>query len=200
MNRPGSGAGDPKAARETAWRGYLLLVAAGDQSALAAFYDESSQLVYSLVLRVLGDVADAEEVAMDVYTQVWKSAGTYDDSRGNVTAWLMTLARNRAIDRLRSRNTRLQKEAPLPEAFDFPASSISPERETQETQRRRRVAAALQTLSPEQREVVQLAFFSGLTHSELATRLQQPLGTVKTRIRMGMMKLREQLEPLSLAY
>jgi RNA polymerase sigma-70 factor (ECF subfamily) len=78
--------------------------------------------------------------------------------------------------------------------FDVPSAAMSPERETEQTQRRRRVAAALRTLTPEQREVVQLAFFSGFTHTELAARLQQPLGTVKTRIRMGMMKLREQLE------
>jgi RNA polymerase sigma-70 factor (ECF subfamily) len=190
-------AGDLKAVREAAWRAYLRRSAAGDQVGLASLYDESSQLVYSVILRVLGDVADAEEVTMDVYTQVWKSAATYDGSRGSVTGWLITLARNRAIDRLRSRNSRLQKETPLPELCDVPSAAMSPERETEQTQRRRRVAAALRTLTPEQREVVQLAFFSGFTHTELAARLQQPLGTVKTRIRMGMMKLREQLEPLS---
>ena len=189
--------GDLKAIREAAWRAYLGRSAAGDQAALAALYDESSQLVYSVILRLLGDVADAEEVTMDVYTQVWKSAATYDSSRGSVTGWLITLARNRAIDRLRARSSRLRRETPLQELFDVPSGAMSPERETEATQRRRRIAAALRTLTPEQREAVQLAFFSGFSHTELAERLQQPLGTVKTRIRMGMMKLREQLEPLS---
>ena len=187
----------PKAAREALWRDYLGRSAGGDQSALAALYDESSQLVYSVVLRVLGDVADAEEVTMDVYTQVWRSAAGYDGSRGTVTAWLITLARSRAIDRLRSRSSRLQNETAFPETFDLPSAGLSPERQTEDMQTRRRVTAALQTLPPEQREVVRLAFFAGLTHSELAARLQQPLGTVKTRLRMGMMKLREQLTPLS---
>lgn len=186
-----------KAAREALWRDYLSRCAAGDQNALAAFYDESSQLVYSMVLRLLGNAADAEEVTMDVYTQVWRNAASYEDSRGAVTTWLITLTRSRAIDRLRSRSGRLQNETAFPETFDLPSGGISPERQSEETQRRRRVIAAVQTLPPEQREVVRLAFFGGLTHSELAVRLQQPLGTVKTRLRTGMMKLREQLTPLS---
>src|SRR5437588_5889650 len=131
MTWSSGGASDPKAARETAWRSYLTRSAAGDQTALSALYDETGQLVYSVILRVLGDVADAEEVAMDVYTQVWKSAATYDGSRGSVTAWLITLARNRAIDRLRSRSMRLQMETHFPETFDFPAAGISPERATE---------------------------------------------------------------------
>jgi RNA polymerase sigma-70 factor (ECF subfamily) len=185
----------PKAAREALWRDYLSRTAAGDQSALAALYDDSCHLVYSVVLRVVGDVADAEEVTMDVYTQVWRSAAAYDGSRGSVTSWLITLARSRAIDRLRSRSSRRQNETLFPETFDLPSSGLSPERQSEATQTRRRVTAALQSLSPEQREVVRLAFFAGLTHSELAARLQQPLGTVKTRLRTGMMKLRQQLTP-----
>jgi len=192
-----SGSAPSKASQEALWRDYLGRSAAGDQTALAALYDESCRLVYSVVLRLLGDVADAEEVTMDVYTQVWRSAAAYDGSRGTVTAWLITLARSRAIDRVRSRSGRLQNETAFPETFDVPSEGISPERHTEEMQRRRRVTAALQTLPPEQREVVRLAFFGGLTHSELAARLQQPLGTVKTRLRTGMMKLREQLTPLS---
>lgn len=187
----------PRTAREVLWRDYLGRSAAGDQTALAALYDESSQLVYSVALRLLGDVADAEEVTMDVYTQVWRSAAAYDGSRGTVTAWLIMLARSRAIDRVRSRSSRLQNETVFPETFDLPSGGPTPEHQSEQTQRRRHVTAALQTLPPEQREVVRLAFFAGLTHSELAARLQQPLGTVKTRLRMGMMKLREQLTPLS---
>jgi RNA polymerase sigma-70 factor (ECF subfamily) len=187
----------PRARQDFTWRGYVNQSAKGDQSALASLYDESSSLVYSVALRVLGDVADAEEVTLDVYTQVWKTAATYDGSRGSVTAWLVTLARSRAIDRCRARTSRQSRETALPETFDFPSPGPTPERETVEAQRRLRIAAAMAALPSEQREVLQLAFFSGLTHSELAERLQQPLGTVKTRIRMGMMKLREQLEPLA---
>jgi RNA polymerase sigma-70 factor, ECF subfamily len=183
--------------REVEWRSYVTQCASGDHSALAELYDESSSLVYSVALRILGDAADAEEVTMDVYTQIWKRAAAYEESRGTVTTWLVTLARSRAIDRARSRSGRLQKEIAIPESFDLPAGEASPERHTEETQRRRHVLAALETLPPDQREVVRLAFYGGLTHSELAARLEQPLGTVKTRLRTGMMKLREQLTPLS---
>src|SRR5579872_1159684 len=162
-----------KATRDALWRGYVSRCAAGDQHSLAALYDESGQLVYSVVLRLLGDVADAEEVTMDVYTQVWRSAAAYEDSRGTVTSWLITLARSRAIDRIRSRSGRRQNETALPESFDLPSGGLSPEGQSEEAQRRTRVIAALQTLPPEQREVVRLAFFAGLTHSELATRLKQ---------------------------
>ena len=186
-----------RGAREALWRDYLSRCASGDQSALTALYEESSSLVYSVALRLLGDAADAEEVTMDVYTQVWRHAANYEDARGSVTAWLITLARSRAIDRVRSRSGRLQKETALPDTFDLPAEGASPERHTEETQRRRHVMRALETLPPEQREVVRLAFYAGLTHSELAARLQQPLGTVKTRLRIGMTKLREQLTPLT---
>ena len=190
--------GSPRSARETLWRDYLSHCASGDQSALTALYDESGSLVYSVAFRLLGDAADAEEVTMDVYTQVWRNAANnYEDSRGSVASWLITLARSRAIDRIRSRSGRLQKETALPETFDLPSEGVSPERHTEQTQRRRQVMRALESLPPEQREVVRLAFYGGLTHSELATHLGQPLGTIKTRLRIGMMKLREQLTALA---
>jgi RNA polymerase sigma-70 factor (ECF subfamily) len=156
-------------------------------------YDGTHPLVYGLALRILGDVADAEEVALDVYTQVWRTAGNFDPRRGSVSAWLVTLARSRAIDRLRSAAARRQREESRPELPEAPAAARSPEEASLLGQRRVRVRAALARLLPEQREAIELAFFSGLTHSELAARLGQPLGTVKTRIRLGMMKLRELL-------
>jgi len=167
--------------------------------ALASLYDESSKLVYAIALRLLGQAADAEEVTLDVYAQVWRTAATYRSERGSVTAWLTTLARSRALDRARSRVSRARFEEPMMEVTEMKAEAdeASPEMKTAAAQRRRHVLSALATLSPEQREAVQLAFFSDLTHSELAEKLQQPLGTVKTRIRLGMMKLREQLEHLS---
>ena len=191
------GVSSPRAAQEAAWRGFIARCAERDQAGMSALYDESASLVYSLALRMVGNPADAEEVTMDVYQQVWRRAASYDGSRGTVASWLVTLARSRAIDRVRSQANRRQKEQPLPEILDLAAAGLSPERETAETQRKRRIAAALASLSPEQREALNLAFFSGLTHQEVAERLGQPLGTVKTRIRLGMMKLKEQLEPFA---
>jgi RNA polymerase sigma-70 factor, ECF subfamily len=184
--------------KDAHWRVYLARIADGEQPALGSLYDESSSLIYSMVLRVLGNVADAEEVTMDVYTQVWKGAAGYDASRGSVTAWLVTLARSRAIDRVRSRSSRARKETALPETYDAPSLGHSPEQETEDVLRRDQVMTALATLPADQRQVVELAFYSGLTHSELAERLGQPLGTVKTRIRAGMSRLREQLAGIAI--
>jgi RNA polymerase sigma-70 factor (ECF subfamily) len=160
-------------------------------------YDESSSLTYSVAMRLLGHAADAEEVTLDVYTQVWRTAATHDRSRGSVPSWLLTLARSRAIDRIRSRANRVQREQPILEFTSFEAATASPEQEIAFSQRSQRVGAALATLSPEQNEALQLAFFSDLSHRELANRLGQLLGTVKSRIRSGMMKLRMELEPLA---
>jgi RNA polymerase sigma-70 factor, ECF subfamily len=184
----------PRAMRESAWKEYVGRAAGGDQSGLAALYDESNSLVYSVALRMLGHREDAEEVTLDVYTQVWRTAANYDPSRGTVAAWLVTQARSRAIDRMRARGGRMEREQPMVKFFDLEVDAPSPEQESEAGQRRRRLLAALATLAPEQREVIQLAFFSDLTHGELASQLGQPLGTVKSRIRLGMIKLREQLE------
>jgi RNA polymerase sigma-70 factor, ECF subfamily len=184
----------PRAMLESAWKEFVGRAAGGDQSGLAALYDESSSLVYSVALRMLGHREDAEEVTLDVYTQVWRTAASYDPSRGTVAAWLITLARSRAVDRMRARGSRMEREQPMVKFFDLEVDAPSPEQESEAGQRRRRLLAALATLAPEQREVIQLAFFSDLTHGELASQLGQPLGTVKSRIRLGMIKLREQLE------
>ena len=167
--------------------------ATGEEQALATFYDQTSHLVYGLALRILEDTADAEEVTLDVYTQVWRSARDFDPRRGNATAWLIMLTRSRAIDRLRSSAGRKEREEPLEWVPDIPSSAECPEQASVLSQRQRWVRAALEALPPEQREAIELAFFSGLSHAELAAKLGQPLGTVKTRIRLGMMKLRELL-------
>jgi RNA polymerase sigma-70 factor (ECF subfamily) len=171
-------------------------VATGDQAALAALYDTTNRLVYGLVLRVLGDASSAEEVLLDVYTQVWRQAASYDINRGGPLAWLTTIARSRAIDRLRSGWQDQQRKEPLDALGDAPAAAASPEEMTVASERQRFVREALSSLTPEQREVIELAYYSGLSHSEIATKLNQPLGTVKTRTRLGMMKLREALGPL----
>ena len=188
-----------RSAREAAWHGHVRRCAEGDQSALGTLYDESSQHVYGVALSVLRDTADAEEVTLDVYSQVWRSAAVYSSQRGSVVAWLLTLARSRAIDRLRSRATRQKREEPIDDSpRSFHTGDASPEDSASASQTRLRIQQALDRLPPDQREAVELAYFSGMSHSELAAHLGQPLGTVKTRIRMGMMKLREELTGLSL--
>jgi RNA polymerase sigma-70 factor, ECF subfamily len=160
---------------------------------LAAFYDQSSRYVFGIAQRMLGSREDAEEVALDVYKQIWRGPRGYDSSRGSVASWLTTMTRSRALDRIRSRAARGRIEQPWE-----PDSGIEPATEGFEQNSlmaldQRRITAALMTLPPEQRQLIEMAFFAGLSHGELAERLATPLGTVKTRIRQGMMKLRESL-------
>ncbi len=167
-------------------------IAAGDQAALASLWDATNSLIYGMALRILGNPADAEEVTLDIYTQAWRDASNFDERRGSAVAWLMTMARSRAIDRLRSDANRSRREEPLAD-LSAPAAAQAPVQPGVG----REVHAALKTLAPEQREAIELAYWYGYSHSELAARLGQPLGTVKTRIRTGMMKLRSQLGPLA---
>ena len=179
--------------RNAQWEDCVRRCGVGDQIALSTLYDQASHLIYSVVIKVLGNQADAEEVTLDVFSQIWRTAQSYQASKGSVTAWLVTLARSRAIDRMRSRATRQRREEPIFEYADFPSAARGPEQASAEEQRRRRILAAMASLPPDQRRAVELAFFSGLSHSELAERLQLPLGTVKTRLRSSMLKLRESL-------
>ncbi len=182
-----------KSALEQAWAGLIRDIAGGDQQALGTLYDATSSIVYGLALRILGNPATAEEVTLDVYTQVWRQAAHYDDGRGTPSAWLIILTRSRAIDRLRSREYR----PPGPEAMPPPPEAYkTPEEATALSERRRLVQAACAQLPPEQRQVLELAYFSGLSHQDIARQLDLPAGTVKTRIRLGMQKLRDLLQPL----
>jgi RNA polymerase sigma-70 factor (ECF subfamily) len=173
-------------------------VAEGDQSAVGELYDATSRLVYGLALRILSDAGAAEEVTIDVFAQVWRQAASYDPRRGTPSAWLLTLARSRAIDRLRSGAQERRRAEPLEvvEATQ-PSSGESPEESAAEAERRALVRSALDALPREQREVIELAYFGGLSHSEIAARLDQPLGTVKTRIRLAMGRLRDSLVGLA---
>jgi RNA polymerase sigma-70 factor (ECF subfamily) len=153
--------------------------------------------VYGLCLRILGDAADAEEVTLDVFTQAWRQAARYDAARGQPLTWLLTLAHSRAIDRLRSRSGVRKREQALDEAADFASALSDPEASSAAAQRARCVRQALAVLSAEQRQVIELAYFEGLTHVEIAERIRLPLGTAKSRIRLAMNKLRETLAPLS---
>ena len=187
-DHPRSRAGD----REALWNSYVRRAAAGDQQAFATLYDETSNLVYSVALRILGNEADAEEVALDVYAQVWRTAAKFTNERGSVNAWLIMLARSRAIDRFRSRK-RSRAEESVDALMQLAGGGPNPEQVSLFVENSERIRTALQSISPEQREAIELAFFSGYTQSELAEHLGQPLGTVKIRIRLGMMKLKDQL-------
>ena len=182
--------------RDQDWASLIKRVADGDQSALTLLYDSTSRLVFGLVLRVVTDRATAEEVLLDVYTQVWRQASSYDSKRGAPLAWMMTIARTRGIDRLRSGKHEHQYKESLDAIGEVTATTASPEADTVSSERRQLVRTALDSLSVEQREVIELAYYSGLSHSEIALQLGQPLGTVKTRTRLGMMKLRDMLRPM----
>jgi RNA polymerase sigma-70 factor, ECF subfamily len=159
-------------------------IAAGDSASLAAFYDATNRVAFGLILRILGDPATAEEVLLDVYTQVWRQAGNYRRERGTPLAWLLTIARTRALDRLRSGWQERQRKESLEVVAEARSNAA------------RLVRRALAALPAEQRQMIELAYFSGLSHSEIAAHLGQPLGTVKTRTRLGMIKLKELLAPL----
>ena len=180
---------------EQEWAGLLARIAAGDQSALAEFYDASSAKVFGLAMKILADRTAAEEVTMDVYTQVWRRASTYDTERGTPGSWLMTLAKTRAIDRFRSSYLERGRQVPLDHAAEVPGDRATPEQYSAGLERQRLVQEAMASLSAEQRQAIALAYYWGLSQSEIADRLQLPLGTVKTRMRLGMIRLREVLAP-----
>jgi len=190
---PGRGRAVPLRSPESDWGDLIERAGSGEQQALAKLYDQSSRLIYSVALRILGNPADAEEVTLDVYSQVWRSAKDYSTERGTASSWLILMARSRALDRVRSRGSRQQREFALEDHAEFRAEDESAEETAWLNERKRRVRDAIEQLAPEQREAIELSFFDGMSHSELAERLNQPLGTVKTRIRLGMIKLRQAL-------
>jgi RNA polymerase sigma-70 factor, ECF subfamily len=172
--------------------------AGGDQSAMAELYDASCGRVFGLAVRILGERNLAEDAVVEVYAQAWRDASSFDAQRGNARAWLLTLARSRAIDILRSRRREPPSE-PLEAAVEVHSAGPGPEDESSELQRRNYVRAALENLHPEQREAIEMAYFSDFSHSEIASKLRQPLGTIKSRIRSGLMVLRELLEHMAAA-
>lgn len=172
----------------------MARVAAGDAGAFESLVLRTERLVFSVALRVVRNPADAEDVTAEVYTQVWQRADTFDASRGQVEAWLVMLARSRAVDRLRAASVRRHLAAASLEAVVLRrAPGPTPEQEAQARERCRGLTSALEVLSPAERQLVELAFFEGWTHTELAARLRLPLGTLKTRLRAAMIKLRAHL-------
>jgi RNA polymerase sigma-70 factor (ECF subfamily) len=169
-------------------------VAEGDQAALADLYDLTSPVVFGLSMKVLEDSSDAEESTLEVYQQVWNRAPDYDPERGSLLAWLVTMARSRAIDRLRV--SRRWTAAKVPLDADVHDNDDGPVEVLIIRERQDTVRHAVGMLKPQQRQVLEAAYFGGLSQSETAERLGIPLGTVKTRIRAAMVELREQLRGL----
>ena len=170
----------------------------GDERAVGLLYDRHASMVMGLALSIVRDRTDAETVVLDTFTQVWRDAARYDVARGSVASWLLVLGRSRALDLLRSAGRRARL-TPV-SVDDAPAAALvaedapsDPAQAVEAHERQRHVAAALGELPQAQRQAIELAFFEGLSHSEVAERLGEPLGTVKTRIRLGMTKLRQLL-------
>jgi RNA polymerase sigma-70 factor, ECF subfamily len=177
---------------EADWVALVQSVAAGDQLALHALYERAHRVVFTLTMRITGNRETADEVTLDVFHDVWRRASRYDAADGTVVGWIMNQARSRAIDRLRfeQRKKRVgpETEDPLPANRTADADDLIAFKQQSQALR-----TALDTLTPDEREAIEAAFFSELTYAEVAGRLNQPVGTIKTRIRSGLHKLRKEL-------
>lgn len=160
-------------------------IRSGDEQAMAQLYDRYSSIVYSVALRILGDVGAAEDILQDVFMQLWRNPMAFDASRGRLPAWLAVIARHRAIDTLRKR----QPETDIADV----TVSVQPDMASEAERKHalEKIRTTLGMMAAAQRSVLEMAFFEGLTHSEIATRTGEPLGTVKTRIRSGLLTLRK---------
>ena len=176
----------------------LQRIAARDTAALAELYDRHNRLLFGLILRVVRDRGEAEDLLQEAFVRVWTRAATYDPLMGGPLPWIVRVARNCAIDRLRARRVRATIDAPAIDVAAVEATADtdieSPEATVLSDERRRTLSDALAVLPADQRQLVEAAFFEGYTHSELAHRFKLPLGTVKTRIRAGMIAMRKRLE------
>ena len=174
-------------------RAAVIRMARGDGSAVAELYDRHARAIYSLALRILGDAGEAEDVVQDVFTQAWRQADRYDPARAPVIGWLLVMTRARGLDRLRARRSRI-----APAALDVVAADPVDPGPGQDLQaigneEATRLRSALAALPDGQREAIELAYYKGLSQSDIAQELAQPLGTVKTRMRAGLLKLRDVL-------
>ena len=177
---------------EQVWVALVQSIAGGDQHALHALYNKTHRIVFTLIMRITGNRETADELTLDVFHDVWRRAPTYDPAGGSVVGWIMNQARSRAIDRLRfeQRKKRVNDQADEP----LTATATRGPQETFAAREQGRVLQhALQGLTPDERQAIETAFFGELTYTEVATRLNQPVGTIKTRIRSGLGKLRQVL-------
>ncbi|MFP5245221.1 MAG: sigma-70 family RNA polymerase sigma factor [Thermoanaerobaculia bacterium] len=176
----------------------LPAVAQGNVSAFEALYDRYASTVYALLLRILTNPDDAQEVLQETFVKAWTSAKMFDAVRGTEAAWLISIARSRAIDRLRSRRVRLEREDEAGREISIRSAfvdSTTGADDAIQAEERTAVRGALAELPLPQRIALELAYFEGLSQSEIAERLQEPLGTIKTRMQLGMKKMRERLQP-----
>lgn len=164
-----------------------------DETALGALYDRWARSLYSLVFHLLKDADEAEDVVEETFWQAWRKASSYEPSRGAVSTWLLTIGRRRALDRLRARSRRKEESTQTGVLADIASPASDPLQMVENSERRSNVLTALRELPDEQREVLELGYFQGLSQSEIAETTGQPLGTVKTRMRLAMQKLREPL-------
>jgi RNA polymerase sigma-70 factor, ECF subfamily len=179
--------------RDTEETDLMRRIAAGDGGAFAHVFERHSPAALGLLVRILGRRSEAEEVLQEVFLQVWTQAGRYDAARASLKGWILVLARSRALDRLRRREVSRRREEEAGSETRLELVAPVGTEQLEERERRNRVSSALGLLTPEQRRCIELAFFEGLTHTQIAERLEAPLGTVKSRILMGMNKLRQAL-------
>jgi RNA polymerase sigma-70 factor (ECF subfamily) len=186
---------DPAKARvsEKDWVALVQCIAAGDQRALHALYDRTHRLVFTLIVRITSDRQTAEELTLDVFHDVWRRASSYKADGGSVVGWIMNQARSRAIDRVRFEHRKKRVNPHADDPVTTAAAASSPQEIYDVEEQGRLLRRALQVLTPDERQAIETAFFSELTYGEVATRLNQPLGTVKTRVRSGLGKLRRAL-------
>ena len=180
----------------------IRLIARSQESALSELYDRYSRLVYSLALNAVGDPATAEEITQDVFIRIWDHAGTYQAEKSKVVTWIASITRYRSIDVIRRRKIRPESQSVSWE-IEPSANEMNPinvEQTVEISQERRRVRQAISVLPEEQRQALAYAYFQGYTHREIAEVLGEPLGTVKTRIRLAMQKLRQLLLHLRIAF
>jgi RNA polymerase sigma-70 factor (ECF subfamily) len=177
---------------EQDWVQLVRAIAAGDQAALHSLYERTHRLVFTLAIRIIANRESAEEVTIDVFHDVWRKASAYDPADGPVVGWIMNQARCRAIDRLRFEQRKKRKNT-YPDSLLPTTDIVDPQQAAIFKEESRRLETALEVLTPQERQAIEAAFFSELTYAEVAQKLDQPLGTVKTRIRSGFAKLRDAL-------
>jgi RNA polymerase sigma-70 factor, ECF subfamily len=175
---------------EDEWLKLIQAIAGGDQGALHSLYEQTYRIVFTLIVRIIMNRETAEEVTLDVFYEVWRKASTYDPANGSVIGWIMNLARSRAIDRLRF-DQRKKRVNTYPHDLRPTTDIVDPQQACLFEEQSRLLRDSLQVLSTEERRVIETSFFSELTYEQTASKLNQPLGTVKTRIRSGLGKLRE---------
>lgn len=187
------------AARSEFDAGLVARMAQGEDAAVSALYDRWAGALLAVALRITRDRADAEEVLAEVFAQAWREAPRFETTRGSVAAWLTTITRSRALDllRARGRRKRLEETAAIEPALppSYGQGPAAPDRPVEDRERQAAVRGALAELPEPQRVALEMAYFEGLSQSEIAERLGQPLGTVKTRTRLAMEKLRDTLRP-----